>query len=44
VNPYGGSLPLFILLDKATVHRARRLVPESCTRLSQTLTKGPKPH
>jgi hypothetical protein len=44
VNPFGGFLPLFILPDKATVHRARRLVPEPRTRLSQTLTKGPRPH
>jgi hypothetical protein len=44
VNPFGGFLPLFILPDKAAVHRARHLVPESHTRLSQTLTKGPRPH
>jgi hypothetical protein len=44
VNQYGGFLPLFILPDKAAVHRARRLVPEPRTRLSQTLTKGLRPH
>jgi hypothetical protein len=44
MNPYGGFLPVFILPVKAAVHRARRLVPEPRTRLSQTLTKGPRPH
>jgi hypothetical protein len=44
VNPYSGSLPLFILPNKAAVHRAQRMVPESRTRLSQMLTKGPRPH
>jgi hypothetical protein len=43
VNPFGGFLPLFILPDKAAVHRARRLVPEPRTQLSQTLNKGPGP-
>jgi hypothetical protein len=44
VNLYGGFLPLFILPDKVAAHRARRFVPEPHTQLSQTLTKGPRPH
>jgi hypothetical protein len=29
---------------QAAAHRARRFVPEPHTQLSQTLTKGPRPH
>jgi hypothetical protein len=39
VNPFGGFLPLFILPDKAAVHRARRWMPECHTRFLRPKTR-----